>query len=129
VSVRTSGLLIRDVLCRANEGHGTCKVVVAKARLWPGGVSNALMPGIRCRQHGWAAMEKTSLSMDVLCASQEDVDPKLALWMCPLLLHVTMDEIGGGTGGTMPGMSIDEGVRGVPLAVPPASAVSDSMKR
>jgi len=64
--------------------------------------------------------------MDVSCASQEDVGPGLALRMRPL---ATMDVVGGGTGRTTPDMSVGEGTRGVPLATPPASAVSDSVKK
>jgi hypothetical protein len=67
--------------------------------------------------------------MDVSCASQEDVGPKLALRMRPLLLHATTEVVGGGTGRTTPGVSVHEGVRGVPLAAPPASAASDLMKK
>jgi hypothetical protein len=49
-SVCASRVLIRDTLHKANEGRGARKVVAAEARLWPGGVSNALMLGIRCRR-------------------------------------------------------------------------------
>ena len=72
------------------------------------------------------AMERMSWSMDVSCLSQEDVSPGLALQMRPL---ATTEVVGGSTGRTMPGMSVGEGIRGVPLATPPASAVSDSVKK
>jgi hypothetical protein len=71
-------------------------------------------------------MERMSRLMDVPCLSQEDVSPGLALRMHPL---ATTEVVGGGTGRTMPGMSIGEGIRGVPLAMPSASVVLDLVKK
>ena len=71
-------------------------------------------------------MERMSQSMDVLCLSQEDVGSGLALRMHPLAM---MEVVGGGTGRTTPSMSIGKGIRGVPLAMPSASMVLDSVKK
>jgi hypothetical protein len=64
--------------------------------------------------------------MDVSCASQEDVSPEMEVR--PQLLHAVTEEVGGGAGETALGVAIGEGVEGVPLAGPPASAASSLMK-
>ena len=73
-------------------------------------------------------MERTSQLTDVSCASQEDIGPGpgLTLQMRPL---ATMDMVGGGTGRMTPDIFIGKGTRGVPLAMPPASMVLDSVKK